>query len=195
MSSRAQTSIRDEYKEQTRSRILDAAIALTEEGGEEPLTIAGVATKAGVTDRTVYRHFETRELLVASVWRRMQERVGSEGFPRTADALIDTPRRLFRRFDESPQLIRASVYSPAGLELRLKSNDERQEAMLNSVRDALPKLDENTLRRRAAIAQLIDSAYAWEVMRQFWGFDGEEAGEAAAEALSILLGRRSPEEP
>src|SRR5689334_5178551 len=104
------TSVRDEYKEQTRVRIVDSAIDLVGESGEEPLTIAAVAARAGVTERTVYRHFETRGALIRAVWRQMQGRVASEGFPHTAEALLQSPRRLFPRFDEMGELIRASIH-------------------------------------------------------------------------------------
>lgn len=188
------TSVREEYKEQTRARILDAAVALIEEAGETPLTMLAVAERAGVTDRTVYRHFETRDALVRATWSRMQQLVASQGFPRTAEAMIESPLRLFPRFDAARELVRASLYSPAGLDMRMSSNIERQEAMLSSVRDAFPNADEQWLRRRAAIAQLINSAYAWEVLRQYWDIEGEEAGKAAAEALAILLGKRAAEQ-
>jgi hypothetical protein len=72
----------------------------------------------------------------------------------------------------------------------MHSNPERKRAITASVRDALPELDETTLRRRAAIAQLINSAQGWEVLTHFWGMTGEEAGAAASEALAVLLGRR-----
>jgi AcrR family transcriptional regulator len=188
------TSIREEYKERTRVRILDAALELVAEAGEEPLTIAAVADRAGVTERTVYRHFDTRDALVRSLWRRMQQRIGTRGFPSSADDLADSPRRLFPVFDSQRGLVRASLYSPAGLEVRLSSNEDRQGSSLAGVRDALPSLDEKSLRRRAAVVQLLNSAYAWEVMHQFWGFDGEEAGEAASEALAVLLGKRAADE-
>jgi AcrR family transcriptional regulator len=191
MSSTLLTSIRDEYKEQTRTRIVDSAIELMKEAGEEPLTIASVAERAGVTERTVYRHFDNRDGLIRAVWRRMQGRVASEGFPRNADALVSSPRKLFPRFDEMGELIRASIHSTAGLDIRMHSNAERTGAMLESVRDALPHLEEKALRRRAAIAQLINSAQGWEVLTRFWGMSGEEAGEAASEALAILIGKRS----
>lgn len=183
------TSIRQEYKDQTRTRILDAAVALIEEAGETPLTMSAVATRAGVTDRTVYRHFDTRGALLRATWSRMQERVASRGFPRTAEEMIDSPLRLFPRFDQSCALVRASLYSQAGVDIRMSSNAERQEAMLASVRDAFPEADEQWLRRRAAISQLINSAYAWEVLRQYWGIEGDEAGKAAAESLAVLLGK------
>ncbi len=76
----------------------------------------------------------------------------------------------------------------------MSSNAERQDAMLSSVRDAFPDRNEKWLRRRAAVAQLINSAYAWEVMREYWALDGEEAGQAASEALAVLLGQRSADE-
>lgn len=190
MSSPRLTSVREEYKEQTRTRILDAAIGVLREGSEEPLTIAAVAQRAGVTERTVYRHFATRDELIRAVWRRLQQSVGSEGFPRSADALLASAPKLFPRFDAMRELVRASIYSPAGLEVRLASNRERQQAFLDCVTDALPGLDPEAARRRAAIAQLINSAYGWEVLRQFWGLGGREAGEAASEALAVLLGKR-----
>lgn len=191
MSSPVLTSVREEYKEQTRVRIVDSAIDLVGESGEEPLTIAAVAARAGITERTVYRHFDTRDALIRAVWRRMQKRVASDGFPRTAEALIQSPRKLFPRFDQSRELIRASIRSAAGIDVRMSSNPERTAATLASVRDALPKLDEAALCRRAAIAQLINSAQGWDVLTLFWGLSAEEAGEAAAEALAILLGEQS----
>ncbi|HSR00956.1 MAG TPA: helix-turn-helix domain-containing protein [Sphingomicrobium sp.] len=194
MSAVQPTSVREEYKEQTRARILDAAVALIEEAGESPLTMLAVAERAGVTDRTVYRHFETREALVRATWSRMQQLVASQGFPRTAEAMIESPLRLFPRFDAARELVRASLYSTAGRDTRMSSNVERREAMLSSVRDAFPNADEQWLRRRAAIAQLINSAYAWEVLRQYWDIEGEEAGKAAAEALAVLLGKRAADE-
>lgn len=191
MSTSNTTSIRHHYKAMTRNRILDAALDLMAQG-DAALTIASVAQQAGITDRTVYRHFATREALLEAVWPRMQARVASKGFPRTAQALIQTPRELFPRFDENQNLVRASVYSESGREVRLKSNTERQAAMLACVEEALPGLSGAAKRRRAAILQLIDSAYAWAVMKDFWDLDGVEAGEAAAEAIAILLGHAPP---
>ena len=193
MKSPQPTSIRQQYKEQTRIRILDAAIELIEEAGEAPLTIAAVANRAGVTDRTVYRHFETRDALVRATWSHMQQRVASRGFPRTANEMIQSPPQLFPRFDRARGLVRASLYSRAGLDMRMSSNAERQEATLSSVTDAFPIADRSWLMRRAAIAQLINSAYAWEVMGQYWGLDGDEAGKAASEALAVLLGKKAPD--
>jgi AcrR family transcriptional regulator len=192
MTTNSVTPVRDAHKAMTRERILDAAIELIAKTGAEPVAIAAVAEGAGVTHRTVYRHFKTRDDLIEAVWPRLQQRLQSKGFPRTAADLVAMPGRLFPRFDENATLVRASAFSDAGLEVRLRANAERQDAMLACVADALPGLDPQAMRRRAAVVQLIDSAYAWAALRDFWGLDGVEAGRAAGEALAVLLGLRDP---
>jgi AcrR family transcriptional regulator len=188
------TSTRQRYKDLTRERILDAAIARIADDRDGPLTVTDVAARAGVTERTVYRHFQTRDALVEAVWPRMQARVQSLGFPRTADDLITTPLRLFPNFDDNEHLVRASVYSQSGREVRLRANAERQSAMLACVADAMPGLNAEARRRRAAIVQLIDSAYGWALLKDFWDMDGAQAAAAAAEAIAVLLGRRAADE-
>jgi len=190
MSTDTKTSIRDFYREETRTRILDAAIAEMSANELEGLTMAAVAKRAGVTERTVFRHFASRDELIQAVWPRMQARVRSRGFPHTAEDLIATPQYLFPEFDKEEGLVRASAFSAAGREVRRAANAERQKAMRACVRDAFPGICEPDLTRLAAIVQLIDSAYAWAVMKEHWGLSGEEAGKAASEAIAILLGRR-----
>ena len=182
--------LRSEYALMTRNRIIDGAVELIAESGGEPVTIGAVAERCGIAERTVYRHFETREELLKAVWPRMQEQVGSLGWPSTADELIARPQRLFRRFDEHAGLVRASINSATGKELRTGMNAARQAAMLACVADAFPDLDDAAARRLAAVVQLLESADAWSVLKDFWGLHGAEAGRAASEAIAILLGRQ-----
>src|SRR3954466_3603430 len=53
--------LRGEQQQQTRERILEAAIALIAEDGLAELTVPGVAERAGVSLRTVYRHFPAKD--------------------------------------------------------------------------------------------------------------------------------------
>jgi AcrR family transcriptional regulator len=181
--------IRQQYMAQTRERILDAAIAGMEKGDVETLTIARVAKEAGVTERTVYRHFQTREELLKAVWPHMQARVGLGGFPETVEALIAAPAQLYPRFDAREGSVRASMYSQAGREVRVSANPARQKAFLARVEEALPQLDDDARRRRAAVVQMIGSSHGWACLKDYWGLNTEEAGRAAEEAIAILLGR------
>lgn len=181
-------SLEEEYKERTRERILEAAIDHMREAGEENLSIAAVALSAGVSDRTVYRHFQTRDALVAAVWGRLMELIAVEEWNETS--LVEKPRQSFPRFDQESELMRAFLHSRGKRQAPVRPDAQSQLAMVDCLRDDLPDLDMRTLRRRAAIAQVIASPYCWEIMKNSWGFGGREAGEAAAEALEILLNRR-----
>jgi hypothetical protein len=180
--------IRHAHRELTEARILDAALDLLRRQDLEALTIADIAAEAGVTERTVYRHFVTREDLLKALWPHLQRRVGSSGFPTTATDVVALPPRLFANFDREEGGMRGSVYSTAGRDLRLAVNEERKAAFVSCVRDARPDLEGDALIRLAAVVQLLDSAFAWVVMKDFWGLDGAEAGRAASEAIAVLLG-------
>jgi AcrR family transcriptional regulator len=169
-------------------RILDAAIELLKLEDLEALKLSDIAAKAGVTERTLYRHFPTRDALLKAIWPRLQARVGSPGFPSTASDLAEMPLWLFPNFDAEGGAVRASLYSPAGRELRRALNPERQAAIRKGVRAARPDLSEKELTRLCAIVHLIGGAYGWAVMKDAWDLDGAEAGLAAAEATRVLLG-------
>jgi AcrR family transcriptional regulator len=188
MNSEAVSSLRQHYMAQTRDRILEAAMAAIRKEGLETLTIAQVAKDAGVTDRTVYRHFQTREDLLKAVWGGMQSRIGLGGFPQTVEALLAAPGALFPRFDAQEGAVRASMYSQAGREVRASANQSRQQAIQACVAEALPDLDEAARRRRAAVIQMIGSSHGWACLKDYWGMETQEAARAAREAIAILLG-------
>ncbi|MBO9574479.1 MAG: TetR/AcrR family transcriptional regulator [Sphingobium sp.] len=182
------SSLREAHKDLTRSRILDAAIDLLRDEDLDALRLSDIAAAAGMTERTLYRHFATREDLLKAMWPRLQARVGSPGFPATADDLAEMPRWLFPNFDAEGGAVRASLFSPAGRELRRALNPERQVAIRKGVREARPDLREPALTRLCAVIHLIGGAYGWAVMKDAWDLSGEEAGRAAADATRVLLG-------
>lgn len=182
------SSLREAHKDLTRDRILDAAIDLLRLEDLDTLRLADVAAHAGLTERTLYRHYATREVLLKAIWPRLQARVGAPGFPATASDLAEMPLWLFPNFDEEGGAVRASLFSPAGRELRRALNPERQAAIRKGVREARPDLREPALTRLCAVVHLIGGAYGWAVMKDAWDLTGEEAGRAASEAMRVLLG-------
>lgn len=57
----------------TQQRILEAGTALLEEGGTEALTVAAVASRAGVSVGSVYRRFGDKDRLIAALQHDMIE--------------------------------------------------------------------------------------------------------------------------
>jgi hypothetical protein len=195
----ARESLRDAHKDLTRERILEAAIDCLNDEELEQLTVEGVAARAGVTKRTIYRHFATREDMLAACWPMMQKMVGLPGtgnFEDTVEGLTAMPMKLFPNFDKQPGIVRASAYSRAGRELRISVNERRKASFLKAAKEARPDLDEAGALRLAATIQLLCSAFSWSVMRDFWGLSGDESGRAVSDAMKVLLGPdRKPADP
>ena len=61
--------LRDRAKHETRTRILDAVVRVVLDDGIHAFSVANVAKRAGVSHRTVYRHFASREELLDAVRR------------------------------------------------------------------------------------------------------------------------------
>jgi hypothetical protein len=183
-------TLRDAHKDLTRERILEAVVDCLNDEQHEDLKIEDVAAKAGVTKRTIYRHFATRDDLLKAAWPAMQRRVGlpGGGFVTSKEQVANIALRLFPAFDNLAGAVRASAFSRAGREIRMAVNEQRKAGFLASVKDARPDLDKDELKRLAATVQLLNSAFAWAVMRDFWGLNGDEAGRAVSDATHLLLG-------
>src|SRR3954447_23877407 len=174
---------RHKQKERTRARILEAALRVIDEGGEETLTMAGVADATGVTDRTVFRHFRSRDELLRSVWEAMQN---AERRLPTVEALIDRSRRNFRQRGREQPSTRTRVSRRATADVA-----ERRRALVACVSGQLPLMTADAAERRAAIADLLCNRHAVDMLKQVWGFDDAEVGEALSEAMEVLFGLRA----
>jgi AcrR family transcriptional regulator len=180
--------LRERQKADTRALILATVERLLADRSLEQFSLADVARAAGITERTVYRHFETRDALLEATWKRVNESIGLRAFPATAGELVALPLIVFPAFEQKADVIRAMLASPQGRELRLRVNKERQAAIRAAVRDAKPKLREPAFTRLCAAVQLLYSASGWATMRDYWGLEGAEAGRAASDAIATLLG-------
>lgn len=179
--------LRERQKADTRALILATVERLLSDRSLGELSLATVAQEAGITERTVYRHFETREQLLEATWAAVNDAIGIKDFPRTAEELIERPKKLFPAFEERSEVIRAMLASPQGRELRLHANTQRQSAIRAAVKSARPNLREPALTRLCAAVQVFCSASGWATMTDYWGLDSAEAGRAASEAIAELL--------
>jgi len=65
-------NLRDRQKAETREQILRAVARQLEAGPLEDLSFADIAHEAGLGERTVYRHFPTKEALLGAFWAWLQ---------------------------------------------------------------------------------------------------------------------------
>ncbi|BCW90559.1 hypothetical protein sos41_37310 [Alphaproteobacteria bacterium SO-S41] len=182
-----ESPLREAQKEETRKRILDAAAALIETVSPAGLSFAAIAKQAGVQERTVYRHFPTKDLLLEALWAWMDPRIGIKSFPQSEEELVAFPARVFPAFDDNEQLMRAFWSSPQGREFRLGMNEKRKAAICKSVSAATEEMDPREAAWLTAAVQLLYSGAAWMTMKDYWGFSGDEAGKASSFVIGLLM--------
>ncbi|GKQ39135.1 TetR/AcrR family transcriptional regulator [Streptomyces sp. A012304] len=73
----------------TQQRILEAGTALLEEGGTEALTVAAVASRAGVSVGSVYRRFGDKDRLIAALQHAMIDQFRADIIRRFAPLRAD----------------------------------------------------------------------------------------------------------
>jgi len=187
------TSLPEARAALVRERVLEGVATVLATGDD--LTFAKVAKAAQVPERTIYRHFPTREALLTAVFEWANRRMGFEGeLPTDGAGVVDLVRRVFPGFDELAPVIRELLIAPEGLLARLSNQADRQQAALAVVAAEAPDLDPARARRVAAAVQLLTTAAAWQTLRDYWDMDGEEAAETAALAVELLLdGARRPD--
>jgi AcrR family transcriptional regulator len=180
--------LRDEQAQATRSAILEALYTLmTRQDGPEEITFEAIAHAAGIQRRTVHRHFPAREDLLAAFWPWLNARIGSSTAPETLADIVQGPSQAFPLFDEHEPAMRAAIHSRTGREMRLGTVPARRARFARALAPATATLPATQAEMVEALAHLLYSAPAWEVMKDYGGLTGAQAGRTATWALEVIL--------
>ncbi len=111
---RYHSPLRSRQKEQTRDLILNAVDAILRRANVAEVTFAGVAREADVTERTIYRHFPTREDLLNASWRRALRAFirGQTQQVETLEQILELTRAAYENFDANDGIVRAIISAP-----------------------------------------------------------------------------------
>ncbi|QDL94313.1 TetR/AcrR family transcriptional regulator (plasmid) [Paroceanicella profunda] len=180
--------LRDEKARATREAILQALYELMN-GAEETAEIGmdAIAERAGIRKRTIFRHFSTKEELFAAFWPWLNARIGASVSPRAPRDVIDGPRQAFPLFEAHDAAMRAALHTRTGREMRMGTVEARRLHFANALAPVCASLAPEEARRVTALAHLLYSASAWEVLKDYGGLSGAQAGEAASWALEVIL--------
>lgn len=180
-------SLREQHAETARQRILAAVAELVERGDAAELTMAEVAGTSGISLRTVYRYYPTREQLLEAAARWIGGELLRQPYPSSLDDVADSFEDDCRVFDEQPGLVRALALSQLGRQVRGYRRGERTDAIRQALRDEVGDLSEPELRHGEAILSYLHSMLAYTTLREEHGLAGEEIGTALGWAIRTLV--------
>ena len=189
--------LRERQAQQTRELILDAVTQLIETGRIDEVTTKEIADTAGVSERTVYRHFPDRAALLSGLTARlnlvMQRRRGqpnTDSDVHRRESLDDFKTgaiELMADLEQFHVLARAEALfnaDPRRFSPETRSNSRQFEQIIT---DGFPDLHPTECLYLTAVIRCFLSAQNWLRMREEFGIDGYQSGPLVAWAVQAVL--------
>lgn len=163
---------------QTRERIVAAGSELVHEFESwdwRGLTFRAVAQRAGVGERTVYRHFPTERHLHDAVMQRLEADANVSYDDVDLDNVGDVTARVFAalsRFSVRQHL--DPTHDPA----LISSDERRRDALLRAVSGSTEGWSDTEQRVAAGLLDVLWRPDSYERLVGLWGLDGDQATRA-----------------
>jgi len=190
-------SLRDEQKRIARDRILEALATEIATNGLLELSISSVAERAGVSQRTIYNYFETKEALVAALtgWsEQWMERRGGPPVEPDLDKIPDALVTNFALFEDMGDIgtaitrIRSNAPNDTRYTDRYGTGHiERTETVRSSLAEIRPDLAAEELGALTAIFRMLMGYNTWNILTTEYRLPAVDAGNVAAWAFSVML--------
>jgi AcrR family transcriptional regulator len=184
---RQTSTLRNEYAALTRQRIVVAFVETLQDEASDDVSMAAVAKRAKVAERTIYRHFKTRAELLAAAGEWVEDNVFGYIPFTSPDELPDIFRKLCKRFDKHPHLARALALTRVGRNVRAGFRKHLIEQHRKAMAPLARHLKAKEIRQAEAMASYLNNVLAWNALREDFGMSSAEIADTIDWALTTLL--------
>ncbi|HET6950483.1 MAG TPA: TetR/AcrR family transcriptional regulator [Acidimicrobiales bacterium] len=192
---RYDSPVRRQKAAETRARIVSAGSELVHGFASwdwQGLTFRAVAERAGVGERTVYRHFPTERHLHDAVMQRLEEEAGITYEDVELANLAEVTARVFASLHSFA--VAESVRAPDAPTF-VAVDQRRRQALRRAVSASTPHWSDA---QRATVAALLDVLWnlpSYERLVSVWNLPGEDATQAITWVIGKLVQAIEDDEP
>ncbi|MGI8609990.1 MAG: TetR/AcrR family transcriptional regulator [Candidatus Dormibacteria bacterium] len=178
--------LRSRQAEVARSAVLEALVRHLEAGDADSVAMEDLAQEAGLSRRTIYRYFATRDDLLNAAGEVITQRMG---FPvEVGEAgIADSFRVASSAMARHPRLARALLRTTTGRGVRSRYRAARVAAIRHSIEVATTGMPASDVARTAGVVAYLASSHAWVTVQDESGLSAREAQDAVAWAIETLL--------
>src|SRR6266542_1666469 len=180
---------REQQAAQTRESILDALVQVLA-GGLADLSVPAVARAAGLSVRTIYRHFPTKRDLLIALGEHMDRRsgYGFDPLPRRPEDLDQTVRDAYRQADALSVEHQAAYATALGREVRHERDMPiKLQVFADALAPVLGSLSPDEQRHLVHLVTVLISRYTLHRFKADLGVSADEAAETVVWALQTLI--------
>lgn len=178
---------RQQRAAQTRERIVAAGSELVhafDSWDWRELTFKAVAERAGVGERTVYRHFPTERHLHDAVMQRLESEAGISYEDVDLTNIDEVTARVFaslQRFSVGKSVETPQDPTFVGVDVR------RREALMRAVAASAPGWSPAEQQMAAGLLDVLWNVPSYERLVGVWGIDGNDATRAIGWLMAKLI--------
>lgn len=176
---------------ETRRAILDAVAAQISESGMDGFSIQAVANRAGVTHRTVYNYFPTREALNDAFAEHVEALFAEQGPPPEQGVHVAGLPALAGRshswIGAHASHIEAYVMLTIATGTAARVFRERSKKMEGLIDDELGPLEPGVAKLVTSAIRMFLSSTGWFLLKKHHGLSAAESGRVSEWAVQALL--------
>jgi AcrR family transcriptional regulator len=181
------SQLRDRKAAAVREAVLDRLLDRLEDEDLHEVAVEDLADGVGVSRRTLYRYFPTRDDLFAAAGERYVTKLGLPETIDGPDAIAQSFAEANRRIAERPALARSLVRSAAGRSVRMGPRRRRVDAIEAALEELTCRLPPRTARQAGAVISHLCGLTAWIAVQDESGLDGDDSRAALVWALDALI--------
>lgn len=181
-------TLRERHAAATRDLLLSTAFGILTGDARDAISHELVATRSGVSPRTVYRYFPTQADLYRALWDERLREFLPPGFPESHDVIPQRAVEAFARFEAHEEMLRTINSSPAGSQIRNRGGIEGRAAFDAALAPLCAHLDPEQRQLVVAVFVGLFSSPYWQVLRDRAQLSGPDAQRAVHWAMQALLG-------
>jgi AcrR family transcriptional regulator len=179
--------LRRAQADRTRELIVEALIDLLAERPSDEISTRDIARAAGVSERTVYRHFPDRRELHEALAARLLAQPPSIDEVDDLDELVVRVAEAYAAFDANSRVTIAAALLNVDPRRLASDTAHRTQRWVELTGRTFPDLDERQRLGLAAVTRLLGSSQTWLRLREEFGIAGDESAALAQWAIGALV--------
>lgn len=182
-------TLRDNQRQLTRQTVLTAVIELVAEGSLDELSVPAVSRRCGVSVATIYRHYPTKNDLLAAAAAEPSRRALAAAAPSLPgdDEFAAFQRAMWNEFSHNLPLLRHQLSSEAGRTMREARLDRSRGQLAGYLRDQGVNPDDAAGQRLIAMLLLVSGSLGLVELHDRQGLSVDQSIDASLWATRTLL--------
>ena len=180
-------TLKERQNDATQKLIVSTAVELLETDGVTATTARAVAKKAGISERTIFRYYGSRDEFLDAIAEEAATKIRTPPPPDNIEKLADYVSALYKRFEAFAPLLKEALHTEISKRIRATVARRRWTAVRRLIDAAAPHRSSNDRKIAATNISYYLSASTWQYYRFTFDLPAKEAEKFAKAAVALFV--------